>query len=144
MFSRVRSSALSSRFAALTVIKSQPTRHTVLEKVISKRLVLCAGPVVRTHTELITSYEEGTENVGGESMFSSHAQRLRVRRLRWLYKFVKDHEEGIAEDLKYKLMAKFGLIYRTSRENCLMPSSVTSCVRNLFRVLGRICSRLDV
>jgi hypothetical protein len=85
-----------------------------------------------------TSYEEGGENVIGardESVFSSHAQRLRVRRLRWLYKFI---EGGIlAEDLRYELMARFGLIYRTSGEYLRTLAGARLIVNNLGRWMTR-------
>jgi hypothetical protein len=52
----------------------------------------------------------------GENAFASHAQRLRVRRLRWLYRFIEENHGLTGEDLRYMLMARFGLSSRTSGE----------------------------
>lgn len=53
----------------------------------------------------------------GEAAFCSHAQRLRVRRLRWLYHFVENGNEGMsAENLRSELMVRFGLSSRTAGE----------------------------
>ena len=71
------------------------------------------------HTELISSHEEAREDIigaEGESMFASHVQRLRVRRLRWLSRFIEKNRGMIEENLRFKLMARFGLSYEPQGE----------------------------
>jgi hypothetical protein len=96
----------------------------------------------RTNTQPVTSYEgEGVEEMigaEGEGMFASHAQRLRVRRLRWLYRFIEDREEGIlAENLRYELMGRFGLSYRTSGEYIRTLAGARLIVNNYGRWVSR-------
>jgi hypothetical protein len=48
--------------------------------------------------------------------FSSYAQRLRIRRLRWTYRFVENNEGLSVENWKSELEARFGLSARTASE----------------------------
>jgi len=47
------------------------------------------------------------------------AQRMRIKRLRWLYERIKKQtstSSALTDDLKYELMARFGLTSRNSGE----------------------------
>ncbi|MGD0177981.1 MAG: hypothetical protein ABSC50_14275 [Candidatus Bathyarchaeia archaeon] len=94
-----------------------------------------------THTQPLTSYdaERVEEVIGakGESMFASHAQRLRVRRLRWLYHFIEESGGMLAEVVRYELMGRFGLSYRTSGEYLRTLAGARLIVNNYGRWVSR-------
>jgi hypothetical protein len=70
-------------------------------------------------------------------MFASHAQRLRIRRLRWLYGFIEEKQGMMEENLRYEMMTRFGLSYRTSGEYLRTLAGAHLIVNNYGRWITR-------
>jgi len=91
-------------------------KQLTLQEIQSKSLLTS---YTRTHMqdESVPSDVDTVDDLIGIGYLSMMpAQKLRVKRLKWLYEHIKQNPGKMTEELRQLVMSRFGLTFRTSGE----------------------------